>query len=80
MLTENVVQAIARDCMVESMIRAELAGYRIVLTVHDEVVSEIPKGFGSQEEFDALMAVCPRWAPGLPIAVEGWRGYRYKKG
>jgi len=71
---------VARDCMVESMIRAEIAGYSIILTVHDEVVSEIPKGWGSQDEFDKLMSQVPRWAPGLPIAVEGWRGYRYRKG
>jgi DNA polymerase len=61
------------------MIRAEKAAYKIVLTVHDEVVSEVPKGWGSQEEFDGLMAQPPLWLPDMPIAVEGWRGPRYHK-
>jgi len=79
MLTENIVQAIARDIMAEAMLRAEAAGYKIILTVHDEIVSEVLKDFGSQKEFDALMAQKPRWCQNMPIAVEGWRGPRYRK-
>ena len=79
MLTENIVQAIARDIMAEAMLRAERAGYTIVLTVHDEIVAEVPQGFGSQKEFDDLMAQNPTWCPDMPIAVEGWRGPRYRK-
>lgn len=80
MLTENVVQAISRDLMVEGMIRVEKAGYPIILTVHDELVGEPDDGFGSLKEFCALMAgPTPKWATGCPISVEGWEGYRYKK-
>lgn len=79
MLTENVVQAIARDLMVEAMIRVEEEGYRVVLTVHDEIISEDDEDFGSQEEFDQLMAVTPSWATGCPIAVEGGTITRYQK-
>jgi len=78
-ICENVVQAIARDVLVVSMFRLEKHGYRVVLTVHDEIVAEVPDGFGSMAEFDRLMSENPRWAPGFPIAVEGFEAMRYRK-
>lgn len=77
---ENVTQAIARDVMAEAMLRVEEMGYEIVLTVHDEIVAEVDKGFGDLEEFNEVMAELPKWCPGLPITVAGWRGKRYRKG
>lgn len=79
MLTENTVQAIARDFMAEAMLRVEAAGYEIILTVHDEIVCETLIDFGSKKEFEELMIVVPEWGKGCPIAVEGWVGPRYKK-
>lgn len=76
---ENVVQAIAYDLLVEGMFQVEDASYPIVLTVHDEILSEVPEGFGSVEEFEQLMTPSAEWASGLPIAVGAWEGERYAK-
>lgn len=79
-LTENVVQALSRDLMAEAMLRSEATGlYRPILTVHDEVVVEVPQGEGSVEEFEALISEMPKWATGFPLEAEGWRGVRYRK-
>lgn len=79
-LFNYVVQGTARDIMAEAMFRVEKASYPIVLTVHDEIVSEPLKGHGSLEEFKALMATVPSWAAGCPISASGWSGFRYRKG
>lgn len=78
-LTENVVQAMARDIMRDAALRVEKAGYRPVLLVHDEVLSETPKDHGDQDEYLALMMERPEWAHDCPIKAEGWSGKRYRK-
>ena len=75
--TENIVSGISRDLLAEAMLRLEAAGYPIVLHVHDEVVCEVPVGFGSTEEFTRIMTRAPAWAPTLPIAAEAWIGSRF---
>ena len=77
--TENVVSGIARDQLAEAMLCIEAAGYPIILHVHDEVVAEVPIGFGSTEEFTRLMTRKPAWALELPIAAGAWTGRRYCK-
>lgn len=79
LLAENVVQAVARDIMAAAMLRLEEAGYPIIMSVHDELVCEVPEGFGSVAEFEALMSAPPAWALDCPIDAEGWIGKRYRK-
>lgn len=80
-LTENIVQAIARDCLAVSMLRVEAAGYPIVMHVHDEIVIE-----SDAQTADAdLVAVCDlmgeviAWAPDLPLRADGFVCDYYQK-
>jgi DNA polymerase len=79
LIVENIVQAVSRDLLKEADLRVEEHGYEVVLDVHDEVVAEVPVGFGSVEAFEKLLAQTPEWARGWPIKAEGWRGARYRK-
>lgn len=79
-IAENVVQATAHDIQRFGIEALEAAGYPIVLHVYDEDVAEVPVGYGSLEEFEAIMSTMPPWAAGWPIrASGGWRGRRYRK-
>ncbi len=79
-LTENITQAVARDLMMAAALRLEKAGYRLLLTVHDEAICERKKGDGSLNEFKAVMCGRPKWADEkLPIEADAWSGTRYRK-
>ncbi len=78
-ICENVTQAVARDCMVAAHIRTAEAKYKPRMSVHDELVNERKKGYGTLEEFESLMATVPDWADGLPLKVKAWKGKRYRK-
>lgn len=78
-LVENIVQATARDCLGEAMLRLEAAGYQIVMHVHDEVVLEVPFGFGSANEVKRIMETPILWAEGLDLRVEVLEGEYYSK-
>lgn len=79
-LTENVVQALARDIMVHSMFLCEANNYPVVLTVHDEIICETPAADAAM--LQQMMEDRPQWAVamGCPIAAECWAGARYRKG
>ena len=79
-LAENVTQAASRDVLAGNMPAIEAAGYQIVLSVHDENITEAE----DRDEFNAghlagLMATNPPWAEGLPLAAAGFEAYRYRK-
>jgi DNA polymerase len=78
-LVENIIQATARDCLAEAMLRLDAAGYKIVMHVHDEVVLEVPAGKGSLEEIEELMSRPISWAPGLPMKTDGFETDYYMK-
>lgn len=75
---ENATQAVARDLMAEGMLRLEAAGFPVLLTVHDEVISQAEPA-RLVGDFVSTLATVPAWATGCPVAAEGWMGLRYKK-
>ena len=84
-LTENIVQATARDILAEAVERLEAAGYPVVFHIHDEVVVEA-EDLGDAESNGAqlrdiarIMGAPVSWAPGLPLKAEGWTDHYFKK-
>lgn len=77
--TENIVQGIARDLLVEAMQRLSHKGYKIVMHVHDEVVLEVPEGISSVQEVCGIMSETPAWADGLVLNADGFDCYFYRK-
>ncbi|WP_438449369.1 DNA polymerase [Gorillibacterium sp. sgz5001074] len=78
-LVENLVQAIARDCLAESLVRLADEGYQTVMHVHDEVVLDVPNDFGSVEHVTEVMGREINWAPGLPLKAAGFECDFYQK-
>lgn len=78
-LVENIVQAFARDCLAESIIRLEDRGFEINFHVHDEVIADVPKGVSSAEELAEIMCEPIEWAKGLPLNADGYECNFYMK-
>lgn len=78
-LVENIVQAIARDCLAIAMTRLDDAGYKIVMHIHDEIVCEMPNGKGSLAEVVDIMSQTIDWAKGLVLNAAGYETKYYRK-
>ena len=78
-LTENIVQATARDLLALAMLRLRNAGFEIVMHIHDEAVVEVPDGVSSVDEICRIMSEAPAWAAGLPLRADGYECEFYKK-
>ena len=79
-LAENVTQAAARDVIAESAYRAENSDYPVVLTVHDELITEpLDLPTFTVDGLCDILSRRPLWAPDLPLAAAGFEGYRYRK-
>jgi DNA polymerase len=79
-IVENVVQAIARDILVNGMMNVTEAGFEIVLHVHDELVALVKLLSNlTYKQFEECMTNRPKWGLDIPLAVEGYAGQRYKK-
>ena len=78
-LTENIVQAIARDCLAMALKRVSDAGFNVVMHVHDEIIAEHEKMPGTLEYMNELLAQPIIWAPGLLLKGDGFMSDFYKK-
>lgn len=78
-LDENADQAISACLLRAAKMKLEAKRYWPIGSIHDEPVMEIPEGFGSYDDAAAIMCDSPKWAAGLPVAVEGHRAKRYRK-
>lgn len=78
-LAENITQATARDCLRDSMMTLDAAGFDIRMHVHDEVVITEPIGGRSVESVCELMGKSLDWAPGLPLRADGYETPFYLK-
>jgi DNA polymerase len=78
-LVENIVQAIARDCLAVAIDRLAQEGYEVVMSVHDEVIIDCPVEQADLERINAIMGAPIDWAPGLLLNAEGYITNYYKK-
>ena len=79
-LLENACQALSRDIMAYNMPFIDDQGYRIILTVHDEIITETPDNDKfTHHELSELLAYNPPWAADMPLAAGGFESHRYKK-
>ena len=91
LIFENVVQAIALDLLENGLEHAEAYAYEeaqragieiaypLIGHVHDEILTEVPRGLCDVAEFERRICQLPAWAAGLPLTASGWRGKRYRK-
>lgn len=77
-LVENIVQAIARDCLQTALERLDIYGYNIVFHVHDEIIIDALQG----EKLEDVIEIASKpidWAPGLYLTLAGFEADYYQK-
>lgn len=77
-MTENIVQAVARDCLAETLRRIDAEELQVVFHVHDEVIIDAPMDI-TVDEICGLMAEPIDWAPGLILKGAGFENNYYMK-
>lgn len=75
----NDVQGTARELLRFAMMNTRKAGYPCVLHVHDELVAEVDKNFGSPEHFREILGLMPFWLAGCPVSSKTWTDHRFLK-
>ena len=81
-ITENVIQAIARDLLADAMQRVDKAGFEVVMHVHDEVVVELWGGLAERHNLEVLCEIMGNTAEvyaGIPFPADGYLTPYYKK-
>lgn len=80
-LTENLVQAIARDCLAEAIKNLVENNYRVLFHIHDEIIAEVLQNNNNFSLENAIKIMCktPEWAEGLPLNADGFTNDFYKK-
>lgn len=81
LLCENVTQATARDLLVHGLFNAEAEGHSVVLTIHDEMICEVPEWMADAKAIEQFLVDIPQWAKDIrvPVGAETWVGARYRK-
>lgn len=81
-LVENVIQALARDILMDGRIRiSNVLNYKVLASVHDENIVEVPFDCHKDhwEKIKNTMEIPPSWCENLPLAVSGYCERRYRK-
>lgn len=81
-LVENIVQAIARDCLAIAIENLEAQGLHVVFHIHDEVVIDTPAWAGEDTMLDTVTKIMTKpipWAQALPLNADGWVDKFFKK-
>jgi DNA polymerase len=82
LICENITQAVARDILLNGMFEAEKAGFKVIMTIHDEIAAEVPlDSLLTKEDLYKCMSTCPSWGEGmgLVLAAEGYESRYYRK-
>ena len=77
---QSAVQGLCRDIIMEAHVRLEKAGYRNILSVHDESLNSVPDDDSYHiKEYSKILSMQVAWCPKLPIESDCWEGDRYRK-